>query len=160
MSDNGVWGAFEPSAVGWRLMLIVGTGPRVAMKILILLVAAVGVGLMIWLPQRLHARKETHDAVEYYRQWGAYQDPIRLYDKITREEADALAAAGSAYLIGYFDADGKRMRVVKMLRGSIFFDQVYAYYASGKLKGVKTTNSDGTVIVREYSESDRAGFFW
>jgi hypothetical protein len=40
--------------------------------------------------------------------------------KITKEEADAVAAEGSAYLIGYFDADGKLLRVVKMLRIPLF----------------------------------------
>jgi hypothetical protein len=130
------------------------------MKFMILLVAVCGVGLMIWLVRKPYVRNEAHDAVEYYRRWSAYHTPIALSDKITKEEADALAVAGYAYLIGYFDVDGKLTRVVKMLRGSVFFDDVYVYYASGKLKSSKVTNSDGVVIVREYDETRGKGFFW
>jgi hypothetical protein len=75
-------------------------------------------------------------------------------------EAYAIAASGSPYLIGYFDADGNLTRVVKMLRGAVFFDFVYVYYPNGKVKRVEATNTRGEVTVREYDGSRRPGFFW
>lgn len=127
------------------------------MKILLLLMIAVAVGLTMWLP-RLHARSETHDATEYYRSWGGLRHPINLKEKITREQAEAQAAAGYAYMIAHYDTDGRLLRVVKMLRGAIFFEFAYAYYASGKLKSVRVTNPDGVVSVQEF-EDRRRGFF-
>jgi hypothetical protein len=49
-----------------------------------------------------------------------------LDKKITREEAEAVAARDGAYLIGYFNADGKLVCAVKMHRGAVFFDFEYA----------------------------------
>lgn len=48
--------------------------------------------------------------------------------RITKEEADAFHAEGSVYLIAHFDPDGNLVRVVKMLKGSVFFDYEYTYY--------------------------------
>ncbi len=96
-----------------------------------------------------------HDPIEYYRGWGGYSHPIGLHDKVTKEEADAIAARGNAYLIGYFDANGKLVRAVKMLRGSVFFDFEYAYHPNGKRKSARVTNAKGVVTVREYDESGR-----
>ena len=76
------------------------------------------------------------------------------------EEAAAIAARGNAYLIGYFDANNRLVRDVKMLRGEVFFEHVYTYYPSGRLRRVKATNPKGVETVREYRQSDRAGFFW
>ena len=53
---------------------------------------------------RVHRK---HDPIEYYRGWGGYWHPIGLEHKITKDEADAIAARGAVYLVGYFDADGK-----------------------------------------------------
>ena len=64
-------------------------------------------------------------------------------------------ARGNAYLFGYFDADGKLVRVVKMLRGSVFFDFEYAYHPNGKCKSARVTNAKGAVTMREYHESGR-----
>jgi hypothetical protein len=131
------------------------------MKTLIVLIVVVGAGLALLMVRSARARaNRKHDPVEYYRGWTSYRHPIYLENKITKEEADAVAAEGFAYLIGYFDADGKPTRVVKMLRGSVFFEFVYAYHPSGKLKRVEATNTRGVVTVREYDESTRAGFFW
>lgn len=96
------------------------------------------------------------DPIEYYGGWGGYSHPIILKNKITKEEADAVAARGYAYLICYFDAAGKLMRVVKMLQGSAFFDFIYSYYSNGKLKSAKVTNADGVVTVFNYDEFGRA----
>ena len=126
------------------------------MKTLIVLVVVFGIAaalLMVWSFRAQANRK--HDPIEYYRGWGGYRHPIGLQGKITREEADAVAAQGSAYLIGYFDADGRLTRVVKMLRGSVFFEFVYAYHPNGKRKSATVTNANGIVTVREYDESGR-----
>jgi hypothetical protein len=132
------------------------------MKTLIALIVLAGAGLLVLILRRLaRARaRRNHDPVEYYRGWTSYRHPIYLENKITKEEADAIAASGMGYLIGYFDADGKLTRVVKMLRGAVFFEFVYDYHPSGKVKRVTATNTRGEVTVRKYDGSRRPGFFW
>jgi hypothetical protein len=131
------------------------------MKTLIVLIAMAAAGLAALIVRQARARaRRKHDPIEYYRGWNGYRHPIHLENRITKEEADAVAASGSAHLIGYFDADGKPVRVVKMLRGAVFFEFVYAYHPGGKLKSVKATNPRGDVTVREYGKSGHAGFFW
>jgi hypothetical protein len=97
---------------------------------------------------------QKHDPIEYYAGWGGYRHPIVLEHKITKEQADALAAEGSAYLIGYFDANGKLLRVVKMLHGSVFFEYVYTYYHNGKRQSA-TVARNGRVTVLEYDRRGR-----
>jgi hypothetical protein len=128
------------------------------MKTLILLVAMLGAGFAGWTIWRGRPRK--HDPVEYFSGWDGYGLPIRLTGRITRDEADAIAAHGNAYMIGYFDADNRLVRNVKMLQGKVFFEHVYEYYPSGRLRRVKATNPKGVETVREYRQTDRAGFFW
>jgi hypothetical protein len=121
---------------------------------------------MVW----RRARRRKHDPVEYFSGWDGYTLPIRLTDRITKEEAEAIAARGNAYLIGYFDDENRLIRDVKMYRGAVCFEHVYTcypsgkhaytYYPSGKLRQVKATNPKGVETVREYRESDGAGFFW
>jgi hypothetical protein len=129
-----------------------------AMKILILLLVVLGSGLAGWMAWQRRPRK--HDPVEYFNGWDGYGLPIRLTGRITKDEADAIAARGNAYLIGYFDGDNRLVRNVKMLRGEVFFEHVYDYYPNGRLRRVTATNPKGVETVREYRQSDRAGFFW
>jgi hypothetical protein len=128
------------------------------MKILILLLVLLGVGCAGWIAWQRAPRK--HDPVEYFSGWDGYGLPIRLSGRITKDEADAIAARGNAYLIGYFDAGNRLVRDVKMLRGEIFFEHVYEYYPSGRLRRVKATNPKGVETVREYRQTNRAGSFW
>jgi hypothetical protein len=126
------------------------------MKTLIVLIVVFGIGLALLIVRSVRARaNRKHDPIEYYRGWAGYWHPITLEDKITKEQADAVAARGGAYLIGYFNADGKLVRAVKMYRGSVFFDFEYAYYPDGKRKSAKVTNAKGKVTVRQYDESGR-----
>ena len=121
-----------------------------------MLIVVVGVGLVLLFVQSVQERaNRKHDPIEYYGGWGGYSHPIILKNKRTKEAADAAAATGSAYLICYFDADGKLTHVVKMLRGSVFFDFAYSYHPNGKLESAKVTNADGVVSVWEYDESGR-----
>jgi hypothetical protein len=129
------------------------------MKMLILLVAMLGAGFAGWAMWR-HSRRRTHDPVEYFSGCDGYGLPIRLTGRITKEEADAIAARGNAYLIGYFDSDNRLIRDVKMLRGEVFFKHAYDYYPNGRLRRVKSSTPKGGETVREYRQSDRAGFFW
>jgi hypothetical protein len=129
------------------------------MTTLILVVVALAAGLagrIVW----RRARRRKRDPVEYFSGWDGYTLPIRLTDRITKEEAEAIAARGNAYLIGYFDDENRLIRNVKMYRGKIFFEHVYTYYPSGKLRQVKATNPKGVETVRDYPESGGAGFFW
>jgi hypothetical protein len=136
------------------------------MKILMLLTVAVGVAFAalivaigVWLAavtvRSVLKAHQKHDPIEYYAGWGGYRHPIVLQRKITKEEADALAAKGYAYLIAYFDADSRLVRVVKMLRGEVFFEFAYAYYPNGKLRSATVTASDGGVSVLEYDTRGR-----
>jgi hypothetical protein len=98
---------------------------------------------------------ETHDPVEYFSRWSGYSHPIHLRRKISEEQAQALAAAGNAHVIGYFDAGGKLTRVVKMLRGAVFFEFTYSYHPNGKLAQARITDADGRVSVLDYDERGR-----
>jgi hypothetical protein len=129
------------------------------MKTLILLVAMLGAGFAGWAMWR-RSRQRKHDPVEYFSGWDGYGLPIRLTGRITKDEADAIAAQGNAYLIGYFDGDNRLVRDVKMLRGEVFFEHVYDYHPNGRLRRVKSSSPKGVATVREYRQSDRAGFFW
>jgi hypothetical protein len=135
------------------------------MKTLIVPIVVLGVGLVLLVAWSARERANTrHDPIEYYRGWGGYGHPIVLQNKMTKEEADAVAKTDSAYVIGYFDRDGKLTRVVKMLRGAVLFDFVYSYHPNGKLKSAEVTNANGVVSVRDYDESGRwrsgARSFW
>ena len=129
------------------------------MKTFIVLLAAIGVGYVGWtLWQWAHERK--HDPIEYFAGWDGYTLPIRLTGLITKAEAEATAARGHPYMIGYFDDENRLVRDVKMLNGEVFFEHLYTYYPSGKLRRVTVTNGDGVVNTREYQEGAVPGFFW
>ena len=73
---------------------------------------------MAWQAYERSHRK--HDPVEYYSRRGGYTQPVALDDKITKAQADALAAAGYAYLIGSYDADGHLTRRENAAGRSVF----------------------------------------
>src|SRR5262245_40874317 len=126
------------------------------MKTLIVLIVLVGIGLALLIVRSVRTRaNRKHDPIEYYLGWGGYRHPIALQNKITKEEAEAVASKGSAYLIGYFDDEGRLTRVVKMLRGSVFFEFVYEYHRNGKRKSATVTNAKGIVTARHYDERGR-----
>jgi hypothetical protein len=122
--------------------------------LILLLTVAIAIGLAVLIVRSVRASRK-HDPIEYYKGWGGYWHPIGLQHKITKEEADAIAAEGSAYLIGHFNAGGKLVRVVKMLRGSTFFDFEYAYHPNGRLKYSRVTNAEGRVSERHYDARGR-----
>lgn len=133
------------------------------MKLLISIVtiSVVGpMGLILWSTCGRQARNKTHHSVEYYRSWDGNGLPLHLTHKMTRAEAAACEALGTAYLIGYLDADAKLIRDVKMHRGMVFFAHEYTYYRSGRLKRMKRTNARGEVLVQHYRESDLPRFVW
>jgi Family of unknown function (DUF6156) len=127
----------------------------------VLLISAFGVAMAVagWTIWR-RVRRRKHDAIEYFAGWDGYTLPIRLTDRITKQEAEAIAARGNAYLIGFFDGHGRLTRDVKMLRDAVFFEHRYCYYPSGKLKRVTVTNTEGVETTREYPEGVRPTFFW
>ena len=98
---------------------------------------------------------ETHDPIEYFRSWSGYSHPLHLSQKISQAQAQELAAAGYAYVIGTFDAGGRLTRVVKMLRGAVFFEFVYTYRPDGKLAQARITDADGRVSVLDYDQRGR-----
>jgi hypothetical protein len=105
-----------------------------------------GTGLLVLAALWLYVRAtERHEPVEYFSGWSGYGHPIRLGRKITRSEADALAARSSAYLIGYFDGDDRLSRVDKINRGELFFRFEYSYHRNGRLKLAKVSRQDGSI---------------
>jgi hypothetical protein len=125
------------------------------MKALIISVIVVGIGLALLVCSARRSARQKHDPTEYFRGWRGYRHPIILENKITKEEAEAIASKGSAYLIGHFDGDGRLRRVVKMLRGSVFFEFVYEYHPNGNRKSATVTNAKGMVTERHYDERGR-----
>ena len=122
------------------------------MKLAILLVTLAGLaGLAARL--LLALTRKPHDPVEYYRGWRGYRHPIKLENRITKEEAEAITADGAAYLVGYFD-DGRLMRVVKFLRGEFFFEYLYSYHPNGRLKSARVTRRDRVTLL-EYDPRGR-----
>jgi len=121
--------------------------------VLVAVAVAAAMAVALLLVRSLPARRK-HDPVEYYMGWGGYHHPISLQHRITREQADALAAEGSAYLIGHFDAGGRLTRVVKLLRGEFFFEYLYDYHPNGRLKSTKVTRG-GKVTLLEYDARGR-----
>lgn len=89
--------------------------------------------------------------VEYYRGFSGYDLPLRLTNKITKEEAEA-GASNASFYIAYMER-GKLIRVVKMFRGSADFEHMYQYYPNGKLKRVEGKNAEGVVKVEEFDEN-------
>jgi hypothetical protein len=73
---------------------------------------------------------------------------------MTKEEADGFAAKGAVYLVGYYDADGKLIRVVKFLRGEVFFEYLYTYHPNGRIKSARVLR-DGRDTLLEYDERGR-----
>ena len=98
--------------------------------------------------------RKPHDPVEYYRGWRGYRHPIRLENRITSQQADAITADGAAYLIGYYSDDGKLTGVVKFLRGEVFFEYLYSYHPNGRLKSARVTRG-GRVTLLEYDAQGR-----
>jgi Family of unknown function (DUF6156) len=126
-----------------------------ALKILTALIVVVGIVVAGLVVRSVLARaNRKHGPVEYYRGWGGYRHPIVLENQITREAADALAAKGSVYLVGYFDSDGKLLRVVKFLRGEVFFEYLYEYHPNGRLKSARVARG-GRDTLLEYDERGR-----
>ncbi len=124
-------------------------------KILILLIVAIGLAVAaLFVRAALIRANRKHDPIEYYRGWGGYWHPIGLQNKMTKEETDAFAAKGAVYLVGYYDADGKLMRVVKFLRGEVFFEYLYTYHPNGKIKSARVKRS-GRDTLLEYDERGR-----
>jgi hypothetical protein len=164
LSAQGRAAAIEPAARRGTLrqaVLECRSGLK-AMKVLMPVVIAIGAvvaaagigvaGLLAWQAYERAHRK--HDPVEYYSRWGGYTQPVTLANKITKAEADALAAAGYAYLIASFDTDGHLTRVVKMLDGAVFFDLQYTYHRNGKLKTATLADSAKSTVL-DYDERGR-----
>jgi hypothetical protein len=124
-------------------------------KILIAVIALIVGVVAAWLAWAAIARASVrHEPIEYYLGWGGYTHPISLQHKISKEEAAALHAAGEVYLIGHYEGR-KLTRVIKMLKGAVFFDFEYTYYPHGVRKSVRTTNAKGVVKIREYDRWGR-----
>ncbi len=104
------------------------------------------------------ALSHTHrprDPIAWYSSWGGYWHPVMLYDRITKEKADEIAAEGYAYMIGEYDEEGQLVRVTKILKGEVFFEYSYSYHGNGRLKTARVARG-GHVTVLEYDERGRS----
>jgi len=122
-------------------------------RALIYIGAAIGivvvVVLLAWLALGRLAEAKKHQPTEYFLTFAGYKQPLRLRKKVRKEEAEAAAA----YYIGSFNKEGKLVRAIKMLHGTVAFDFNYTYYPNGKLKSFNSANADGSTIIREFDES-------
>jgi hypothetical protein len=112
-------------------------------------VLACAVILALLVRFRRELRGQHHDPIEYYSSSDGYQFelPLRLIKKIKSGQAEALAASGGSYYVAYYRADGRLIRVVKMLRGKADFEHVYAYSPSGQLLRAAIRRPDGDASV-------------
>lgn len=113
----------------------------------IVLILAPILTLALYLPLRKVLRARPRDPVEYYRGFTGYrfQLPLRLSERITQEEAEALAAAGHSYYVAHYGPDGRLLKAVKMLNGKLNFEHAYLYSSSGRLMSAAIARADGTV---------------
>jgi hypothetical protein len=115
----------------------------------LLLVVALGTGIAVFVAYSMQREAGgRHEPVEYYRGFAGYGHPVTLTYPVTKEEADALAAKGKAYLVGTYDDEGKLLHVVKYLNHDVFFDFVYSYYANGKIKSAVITGDGRTTFIQ------------
>ena len=128
----------------------------------LLLAVAFGAGFAAFVFHVMQrAPDRVHEPVEYYRGFAGYSHPVTLTIPISKDEADALAAKGAAFLVGSFDAGGKLMHVVKYLNHDVFFDFAYSYYPNGRIKSAVVTGN-GRTTVFDYDANGRQspGGFW
>lgn len=103
--------------------------------------------LALYLRSRETRRGQKHEPVEFYRGFAGCHLPLRLIEKIAKEEAEALTAAGHSYYVGHYGPNGRLLKAVKMLRGEMEFEHAYIYSAKGRLMSVVIARADGTVSV-------------
>ena len=101
----------------------------------------------LYFRSRTARRGRNREPVEYYRSFAGYkhQLPLRLTQKIAKEEAEALAAAGYSYYVGHYGPDGRLLKAAKMLRGQMDFEHTYLYSPQGRLMSAAIATADGTV---------------
>jgi hypothetical protein len=95
------------------------------------------------------------DAIAYYTSWGGYWHPIGLYQRITKEKADEMHAAGQAYMVGEYDDKGRLVSATKFLKGEIFFSYNYSYHDNGRLKTARVARG-GRETLLQYDERGKA----
>jgi hypothetical protein len=103
--------------------------------------------LALYLRSRKTRRGRKHEPVEYYRRFAGYQLPLRLIEKIAKEEAESLTSAGQSYYVGHYGPNGRLLKAVKMLRGEMDFEHAYVYSPKGRLMSVVIARADGAVNV-------------
>jgi hypothetical protein len=54
--------------------------------------------------------------------------------RITKQKADEMHAAGEVYMLGEYNENGQLRRVVKYLRGEVFFEYNYSYHDNGMIR--------------------------
>jgi hypothetical protein len=103
----------------------------------------------LYIRSRATQRGRNRDPIEYYRGFAGYQFqlPLRLTGKIAKEEAEALAATGHPYYVGYYGPNGRLLKAVKMLGGTMNFEHAYLYSTKGRLMSAAIARADGTMKV-------------
>jgi hypothetical protein len=133
---------------------------KVHLATIVLALALIPV-LALYLRFRQKRRERKHDPVEYYRRFAGYQLPLRLIEKIAKEEVEALTSAGQSYLVGHYGPNGRLLKAVKMLRGEMDFQHAYIYSPKGRLMSVVIARADGTVnVLGGGAAKDGSGLQW
>jgi len=127
----------------------------------IVLALALIPALALYLRSRKMGRGRKHEPVEYYRRFAGYHLPLRLIEKITKEEAEALTSAGQSFYVGHYGPNGRLLKAVKMLRGEMDFEHAYIYSPKGRLMSVVIARADGTVnVLGGSATNDDGGMHW
>ena len=88
------------------------------------------------------------DPIAWYMSWGGYWHPIGLYNRITKEKADAMHAAGDAYMVGEYNETGQLIRATKFLKGEVFFQYNYSYHDNGMLKTARVARGGRETLLQ------------
>lgn len=94
------------------------------------------------------ANSDDVNSIQYFRSFSGYSLPLNPIDHISKEVAES----ERSYCVAYLE-NGRLVRLVKFLDGSMFFDHHYAYHLNGKLMRAEVENRNGQVNVLEFDES-------
>lgn len=88
------------------------------------------------------------DPIASYTAWDGYWHPIGFYNRLTREKAEEMHAAGQACMVGEYNETGQLVRATKFLRGEIFLSHNYSYHDHGRLKTARVARGGRETLLR------------
>lgn len=87
----------------------------------------------------------------YFSSFSGYSIPLKLVDKITRDEA----IARDSYYVAIYDDEGKLLSVEKYFQGKLFFKHEYSYRDNGVLQESRVVNAEGQETTNFFDEKGK-----